>query len=451
MKAIISASLFTDPRSRSCLRNLFVTASLVCGVFFIGSALLGTETFRLSSGFGRNGTQKYTGSEKCEVLSTENKTTENTSLEKCKAKCRPSGSETLPEGIVCSTSNLETRPLWGPVSDDTKPAHRRSLLAIAVGIKQKHLVNQIVKKFLENNFVVILFHYDGIVDKWNEGWGDQVLHVSAMNQTKWWFAKRFLHPDIVAEYEYIFLWDEDLGVENFHPGRYTSIIKEEGLEISQPALDPGKSEVHHHITARRRRSKVHRRYYKLAGGGRCYDNSTDPPCVGWVEMMAPVFSRAAWRCAWYMIQNDLIHAWGLDMQLGYCAQGDRTVKVGVVDKEYIIHFGLPTLGGQLSDKYKANLWRGGSVHKKHIVWQVEGGMKILNPTQLKTNMGLYSQSSPSKNLSDSKSLASSVKKNFDSRYAVRVRSYREMRTFKTRWENAVKEDECWTNPFEKHK
>lgn len=35
-----------------------------------------------------------------------------------------------------------------------------------------------------------------------------------------WFAKRFLHPDIVAEYDYIFLWDEDLGVDNFNPQRY---------------------------------------------------------------------------------------------------------------------------------------------------------------------------------------------------------------------------------------
>lgn len=73
-----------------------------------------------------------------------------------------------------------------------------------------------------------------------------------------WFAKRFLHPDIVAEYDYIFLWDEDLGVENFHPGRYLSIVKEEGFEISQPALDPHKSEVHHRITIRSRRSRVHR-------------------------------------------------------------------------------------------------------------------------------------------------------------------------------------------------
>lgn len=37
-----------------------------------------------------------------------------------------------------------------------------------------------------------------------------------------WFAKRFLHPDVVSIYDYIFLWDEDLGVEHFNPGRYAS-------------------------------------------------------------------------------------------------------------------------------------------------------------------------------------------------------------------------------------
>ncbi|XP_057465763.1 uncharacterized protein LOC130755393 [Actinidia eriantha] len=66
-----------------------------------------------------------------------------------------------------------------------------------------------------------------------------------------------------------------------------------------------------------------RRFYKLRGSGRCDDHNTAPPCIGWVEMLAPVFSRAAWRCAWYMIQNDLIHAWGLNVQLGYCAQVKR--------------------------------------------------------------------------------------------------------------------------------
>ncbi|TYJ24280.1 hypothetical protein E1A91_A08G250500v1 [Gossypium mustelinum] len=204
-----------------------------------------------------------------------------------------------------------------------------------------------VKMFLSSDFVVMLFHYDGIVDEWKHfEWCDKVIHVSARNQTKWWFAKRFLHPDIVSEYSYIFLWDEDLGVEHFHPKVYVSIIEHEGLEISQPALDRSKSEVHHQITARESKSIVHRTAFKPGANGKhCDAHSKGPPCTGWIEMMAPVFSRAAWRCVWYMIQNDLIHAWGIDMQVGYCAQGDRTKNIGIVDAEYVVHHNRPTLGG----------------------------------------------------------------------------------------------------------
>ncbi|KAI8024471.1 hypothetical protein LOK49_LG03G03248 [Camellia lanceoleosa] len=243
--------------------------------------------------------------------------------------------------LICGSYFISNAILSKDFGNNSASAN---LLAIAAGIKQKETVNQIVEKFMENGFSVMVFHYDGVVDEWRDvEWSSRVIHVSAINQTKWWFAKRFLHPDIVAEYDYIFLWDEDLDVHDFDPGRYISIVKEEGLEISQPALGPGKVRVHHQITVRLTNSKVHRRFYKN-GSGRCDDNSTAPPCVGWVEIMAPVFSRAAWQCTWYMIQNDLIHAWGLDMQLGYCAQGDRTKNIGVVDSEFIVHLGLPTLG-----------------------------------------------------------------------------------------------------------
>ncbi|CAA0805987.1 Protein of unknown function (DUF707 [Striga hermonthica] len=293
----------------------------------------------------------------------------------CENECRPEGTRTLPSGIVLKTTDLEMQPLWGPLKKK-KLKSPMNLLAIAVGIKQKRNVNEIVKKFPLNDFAVMLFHYDGNVDGWRDlEWSNSVIHVSAINQTKWfalpsslsrfdfvkkkkkmpnfyemcslrWFAKRFLHPDIIAEYFYVFLWDEDLGVENFHAGRYLSIIREEGLGISQPALDADKSELHYKLTAREMSSKVHRRVINLHGPGRkCYENSTDPPCTGFVEMMAPVFSRASWRCAWYMIQNDLVHAWGLDFQLGYCAQGNRSTHIGIVDYEYLIHLGLPTLGG----------------------------------------------------------------------------------------------------------
>ncbi|GFZ09549.1 lysine ketoglutarate reductase trans-splicing-like protein, putative [Actinidia rufa] len=253
---------------------------------------------------------------------------------------RPIGSEVLPKGIVVETSNLEMRPLWGPIpiAENNISKTSANLLAIAVGIEQKEVANEIIEKFLVNGFIVMLFHYDGAVDDWRDlGWSSHVIHVSAMNQTKWWFAKRFLHPDIVAEYDYIFLWDEDLGVKDFDPGRYLSIVKDEGLEISQPALDVGKSKVHHEITARRRNSRVHRRIYKFKGRSRCDGDSTFPPCIGWVEMMAPVFSRAAWQCAWYMIQ------------------GDRAKHVGVVDSEYVVHLGLPTLGVSAGNKEPSGL------------------------------------------------------------------------------------------------
>lgn len=415
----IQVSLSSDSKARSYVCILFITMSLISSGFFIGSVWMGKDSLTLSPGIGVDNTEKYAETVKCEVSPIldirVNKTEENTQLEKCNEKCRPVGSEALPKGIISATSNLEMYPLSGPVSEDSTSKHRTSLLAMAVGLKQKRFVDEIVKKFLREEYAVMLFHYDGVVDEWNDmEWSDRVIHVSATNQTKWWFAKRFLHPDIVAEYDYIFLWDEDLGVEDFHPERYVAIIKEEGFEISQPALDPSKSEVHHHITVRSRRSRVHRRYYRFSssGSGRCDGNSTAPPCVGWVEMMAPVFSRAAWRCVWYMIQNDLIHAWGLDKQLGYCAQGDRTIKVGVVDEEYVVHWGLPTLGGGVSDNNKTN-----------------------------------AESSGRSSSSDSESLASSGSDKSNNRSAVRQRSYAEMRAFRNRWNKAVKDDECWVDPL----
>ncbi|XP_073016977.1 uncharacterized protein [Primulina eburnea] len=254
----------------------------------------------------------------------------------------------LPRGIIESRSDLELKPLWRKSSSKSKVnfTNYRNLLAMAVGVRQKQNVDTIVQKFLSKNFTIILFHYDGNLDGWWDlEWSRKAIHIVARNQTKWWFAKRFLHPDVVFIYDYIFLWDEDLGVENFDPGRYLEIVKFVGLEISQPALDPNSTGIHHRITIRKMMKKFHRRIYVDRGSRKCSDDSEGPPCTGFVEGMAPVFSRTAWHCAWHLIQNDLVHGWGIDMKLGYCAQGDRTKKVGIVDSEYIVHQSIQTLGG----------------------------------------------------------------------------------------------------------
>ncbi|KAL5865570.1 hypothetical protein ACOSQ3_003084 [Xanthoceras sorbifolium] len=379
-------------RQKSCLRYLLPTMLLLSAAFCIRSAFVIRDYKERILQWGVLTSVQNTGSKMRET------------------HCRSHGIETLPKGIISRTSDLEMRSLSGP---ENKKNSKKSmnLLAIAAGIKQKESVNKIVKKFPPSDFVVMLFHYDGTVDKWKDlEWSAHAIHVSAMNQTKWWFAKRFLHPDIILEYAYIFLWDEDLGVDSFHAGRYLSIIKEEGLEISQPALDPDKSELHHFLTARDSRSRVHRRIYKKIGGRKCDENSTTPPCTGFVEMMAPVFSRASWHCAWHMIQNDLVHAWGLDFQLGYCAQGDPTKNIGIVDSEYIVHYGLPTLGGVVVNKTDA-----------------------VTPEQTDQNT----------KLSSSEQQVPLSPHQPTHRDEVRKRSFTELEIFKNRWKKSIRDDDSW--------
>ncbi|KAL8468000.1 hypothetical protein ACS0TY_031301 [Phlomoides rotata] len=310
--------------------------------------------------------------------------------------------DSLPRGIIEARSDLELKPLWTTSSTKKKVSVHSSnnLLAMPVGIKQKKNVDTIVQKFLSENFTIILFHYDGNLDGWWDlDWSKEAIHIVAHNQTKWWFAKRFLHPAIVSVYDYIFLWDEDLGVKKFHPGRYLDIVKSEGLEISQPALDPNSTGIHHRITIRKRMSMFHSRVYDLRGSTKCTDESEGPPCSGFVEGMAPVFSRSAWHCAWHLIQNDLVHGWGMDMKLGYCAQGDRSKKVGIVDSEYVVHQSIQTLGGGTSAR--KGLHTEGS-RKKHVV---------------------------------------------NVRSEIRRQSSTELQKFKERWERAVEEDRNWVDPF----
>ncbi|XP_062161586.1 uncharacterized protein LOC133868666 [Alnus glutinosa] len=312
----------------------------------------------------------------------------------------------LPRGIIQARSDLELRPLWSTSSSRSKinGYSNRNLLAIPVGIQQKLNVDAIVQKFLPVNFTIILFHYDGNVDGWRDlNWSKKATHIVAQNQTKWWFAKRFLHPDVVSIYDYIFLWDEDLGVEHFNPRRYLNIVKTEGLEISQPALDPNSTDIHHRITIRARSKRFHRRVYDRRGSVKCSDSSEGPPCTGFVEGMAPVFSRSAWHCTWHLIQNDLVHGWGMDMKLGYCAQGDRTRNVGVIDSEYIVHKGIQTLGGSGPPAKKSS-----------------------NPEDLTKRHGASA---------------------FDVRTEIRRQSTWELQIFKERWNRAVEDDKKWVDPF----
>ncbi|GAB4829253.1 hypothetical protein Ancab_018919 [Ancistrocladus abbreviatus] len=264
----------------------------------------------------------------------------------------PKGAERLPPGIVVSESDFHLRRLSGNPSEDL--THRpKYLVTFTVGYNQKKNIDASVKKFSED-FAIVLFHYDGRTTEWNEfEWSKRAIHISVPKQTKWWYAKRFLHPDIVAAYEYIFIWDEDLGVEHFNAEKYIQLVKKHGLEISQPGLEPNNGLVWQ-MTKRRGDREVHKETQERPGW--CSDPHL-PPCAGFVEIMAPVFSRGAWRCVWHMIQNDLVHGWGLDFALRRCAEPAHE-KIGVVDSQWIVHQTVPSLGNQGESKDGEAPWRG---------------------------------------------------------------------------------------------
>ncbi|CAN6727118.1 unnamed protein product [Malus baccata var. baccata] len=226
----------------------------------------------------------------------------------------PRGAEMLPPGIVAAESDFYLRRLWGKPSEDLtiKP---RYLVTFTVGLNQKKNIDAAVKKFSEN-FTILLFHYDGQTTEWDDlEWSKRAIHISARKQTKWWYAKRFLHPDIVAPYDYIFIWDEDLGVEHFNAEEQT---EEKPGWCTDPLL---------------------------------------PPCAAFIEIMAPVFSRSAWRCVWHMIQNDLVHGWGLDFALRKCVEPAHE-KIGVVDSQWIVHQTVPSLGSQGESQNGKAPWQG---------------------------------------------------------------------------------------------
>ncbi|KAI9079045.1 hypothetical protein K1719_038997 [Acacia pycnantha] len=108
-------------------------------------------------------------------------------------------------------SDYYARRLWG----QDLPIKPKYLIILIIGYDQRNNIDAAIKKFSEN-FTTVLFHYDGRVDEWDQfEWSKRAIHLSVQKQTKWWYAKRFLHPNIVAPYDYIFIWDEDLGLENF--------------------------------------------------------------------------------------------------------------------------------------------------------------------------------------------------------------------------------------------
>ncbi|KAF7140168.1 hypothetical protein RHSIM_Rhsim06G0128600 [Rhododendron simsii] len=122
------------------------------------------------------------------------------------------GAERLALGIIESESDFYLHTLWGLPNEIHERYHRTSPFCCS-----------------------IMMVGTSECDEFE--WSKQAIHISVWKLTKWWYAKRFLHPRIVATYDYVFIRDDDLGVEHFDPEDFSSRETEE-RRCTDPHLPP---------------------------------------------------------------------------------------------------------------------------------------------------------------------------------------------------------------------
>ncbi|KAI9179325.1 hypothetical protein H9P43_005988 [Blastocladiella emersonii ATCC 22665] len=167
------------------------------------------------------------------------------------------------------------------------------LIAIPAGRKAKPMVDRLVRRFGMADFSFMIFHWDN--STWDDlPWYKNAVAVRAIGQTKFYFAKRFLTPDVVQNYDYIWLWDDDIEPESyFDPVAFTQLLKDYHVHFAQPSLTWGEHGLQGPVVRKR-------------DGGQVGRFST------FVEVMLPIISRGAWPCAWRVIPWDARATWGVD-------------------------------------------------------------------------------------------------------------------------------------------
>jgi hypothetical protein len=227
--------------------------------------------------------------------------------------------------------NLE--PISNHVSPRVPPLPKMSgILAIPVGGKSKAAILPVLNHFYHAGCKIILFHYDDSV------WTDvphyaEYVTVRALGQTKFWFAKRFLVPELLSNYEYLFLWDDDVGMDKmmWDPVQFMQTMRDYHIDVAQPALTQGIF-YHAHVT-------------KLQSNP---PESKEPLVGRWtnfVEMMFPVYSVKAWTsCVWQTLPNDGVSYCGTDFIWYPTCAGVSRCRFAVLDGFPVAHNNGKVLG-----------------------------------------------------------------------------------------------------------
>lgn len=193
-----------------------------------------------------------------------------------------------------------------------RPVRRwKSLYASPVGRLGKPYLAKIIHRFGHENFDYLIFVYDDTTFPESVFKNCQFVYEKG---TLCYFFKKYLTPDYCQNYDYIFPWVDDIGIDDFSCTSFLDIFERNELQVAQPALS-GISLYSHDITLK------------------------NPLPVGrftdFVEVMVQVFTREAWVKYWELIEPDKnFWGWGYDyLAKSFCGFH----RMGIIDCETVTH------------------------------------------------------------------------------------------------------------------
>ncbi|KNE61600.1 hypothetical protein AMAG_06413 [Allomyces macrogynus ATCC 38327] len=223
----------------------------------------------------------------------------------------------------------------GNAPRDPPLERKMGLLAMRVGASSPtKSVLAILAEFDRAGFDITLFHaVDNYATLWSKVPGyERWATVYAAGQSKWWFAKRFLTPMAVENYDFVLVWDDDAILpEGWTPDQYVALLKAFDLHVAHPVVvplpaedvDDGADQTRDENSddtpeADVNRAALHRRGTDVVidepaptdakTNGTTSTSSEFDQVIGQfttrVATDFPIFSRAAWPCTWRLISYD---------------------------------------------------------------------------------------------------------------------------------------------------
>ena len=162
--------------------------------------------------------------------------------------------------------------------------------------RQKWFPQNIHLAFPSHSFDHLIFVFD------NSSWHShpayhQSIWIHVQGQIRMWFVKRFLLPQMIRSYRYIWFMDDDSRLW-FNPLHYECVIEQLHIPISSPARLGGA--LSHQITKVQNQYKAHI--------GRWTDLVETGPTVVWTS--------SAWSCLYHYLDPSTVSGWGFDFV--YC-------------------------------------------------------------------------------------------------------------------------------------